>query len=313
MATGSLVQLIYSDAKQVPNEIITAYEKTYNQTSYGIPLTPTPSQFTASWSLPRYGDLVGDLVLRLDWPGWLDAYPTWTPYHFIERIVVTGGGVPLFTISGKQLYLLHQFQPTHLRETCTTAAKHGMLLIPSPFVLPMVACQFVTFNVQVVYINHCVCDAMQEHWLKEGVEVFGEVSVPNDLVNMIRLYCEGITPEEAELSLVTDYQFLNVSQRDEVVRNDHMVNIRRYEYTTLTADPTKTILNLPLHNLMTSIFFAVEKPDSPYDFYSTTEDPVKCVTLRVKNIERETHIDGREWLIADKPFNRFPLPEDVAL
>jgi hypothetical protein len=64
---------------------------------------------------------------------------------------------------------------------------------------------------------------------------------------------------------------------------------------------------------MTSIFFAVEKPNSPYDFYRTTEDPVKCVTLRVKNIERETPIDGRDWLIADKLLNRLPLPEDVAL
>ena len=311
--SGALTHLITQNQPSVPNEINTAYEKVYSQVSYGLPLTPNPSQFQASWTIRRFGDLVGGLVIRLDWPDWLSVYSHWTPYHFVERIVISGGGAPLLTLSGKQLYLLHHFQPSSLRETCLTAAKHGMLLIPSPFVLPLVGAGFMNFNVLLVYNNHSVCDVLQEHWLKEGQDIFQQVNVPEDLVSLMRLYCEGLAKEEAEWSLLTDYQFLDLQQRDAVVQNDHAVHIRNYEYITLTLDPEHTQLNLNLRNLMSSLFFAVEKPDQPFEFYSTSEDPVKHVVLKLNNTARETLVDGKDWLISDKLLNRLPLPEEVGI
>lgn len=201
-------------------------------------------------------------------------------------------------LKGKDIYILHQFTSSLDRENLLSAAKNGMIHIPFS----------VSEDEDYMYADIKIKVKMKNQVAPYYPQNSRDVKLIGNILH------EHISHQDI-YPLILRYASNNVRDPIRMFQFQHYKHgfPNYYSYEMVLDNVSKKSFELCDNGNITQVLYLVEKPNSPFQFYSMKEHPLQDLKLSVHSFLLEPHCDVQDFLITDKIFNGYPVVEDIAI
>lgn len=227
------------------------------------------------------------------------------PYCLVDQVKISLNGNYLVKLTGKQLFLLHNIDK--FADEYKSYAKHGLIYIDAidHFHLPCLAFSQITTLVTIntnAFMNYF-------HILrKEICELFSNITQIDsfDVLNEVSSFTDITDGFEVSLR----YKEIMIGNPGNRMPNNGNIDqlVEMHKFVEYPANINE--IELPQfgqNNGILQIFFVVENPDKPFEFYS---DAFKNCNLRISHLERFSHpLTPLDLLAFDKVKFKHKVPD----